>query len=273
MPLKCTLLPSKWQPSNIKGKSNKLYKRASQGSHFQLPIRPFPRSERICSGAACDKQVFAPFPSGCGVWRGGGVDQQLFISTLGFTFGGGHVTIVLLVLHSGPRYSATTKQQLQMDKPAPATTGRQPVKGLLLVNGRCVSIGCLSVNEGSLPLSLCLRGTGCCSTRCVSPVCNVLRQFSTLSPNANKRSTHLNREQIRETNCLLVARHTTPLINLEWGGEMLLCCLCLQFKLIWDPYEWEFKGSVLNTSISSLNKLGLLEQKRSWLLAALIQID
>lgn len=99
------------------------------------------------------------------MWRGCGVDQQLFISTLGFTFGGGNVTIVL---HSGPRYSATTKQQLQMDKPAPATTVRQLVKGLLLVKGHCTSIGCLSVNEGSLPLSVCLRRTECCSTRCVS---------------------------------------------------------------------------------------------------------
>jgi hypothetical protein len=50
---------------------------------------------------------------------------------------------------------------------------------------------------------------------------------------------------------------------------MPLPSLSLQFKLISPPYEWEFKGSVLNTSISCLNKLKpLLEQKTNLLLAA-----
>ena len=175
--------------------------------------------------AACDKQVFAPFPSGCGVWRGGGVDQQLFISTLGFTFGGGHVTIVL---HSGPRYSATTKQQLQMDKPAPATTGRQPVKGLLLVNGRCVSIGCLSVNEGSLPLSVCLRSTGaaargvslqyvmCCgnSQHCLQMQINVPHTST-----ANKSE--------RQIVCWLLG---TQLRSSIWSEEVRCCCAVFVFS-------------------------------------------
>ena len=52
-------------------------------------------------------------------------------------------------------------------------------------------------------------------------------------------------------------------IEVRGRGEMPLLSLSLQINLS-RPHsscEWEFKGSLLNTSISSLNKLRPLEQK------------
>ena len=136
----------------------------------------------------------------------------------------------------------------------------------------------------------------------VSWVCNALRQPTTLSPNANKLSTHFSLKQIAETNCLLATpQHFVHqfeerrrrmlcfvqknifclwesevlleilLINLKWEEEVrcLWLSLSLLFKLIWDLQQLRqqlthrMNGNLkVLTSITSLNKLRRCSNKR-----------